>query len=78
MLDNISISAYALPSISTVAQDPYLLGDRCFELLLERMRNPRGPVENVMLEQKIVLRESVPLEEAYVRGEGLALYDGAD
>ena len=76
--DNISISAYALPSISTVAQDPYLLGDRCFELLLERMRNPRGPVENVMLEQKIVLRESVPLEEAYVRGEGLALYDGAD
>lgn len=73
--DNISITAYATPSISTVMQDPWLLGEKCFELLQQRMRDPQGRVNNVMLEQKIVLRESTRLEPARVLEAGLNLFD---
>ena len=71
--DNISIAAYSTPSISTVMQDPYLLGDRCFEMLLRRMRSPKEHLENLMLEQKIVLRESVKLDESNVTASGLSV-----
>ena len=71
--DDISIAAYSTPSISTVMQDPYLLGDRCFEMLMRRMRNPRERIENLMLEQKIVLRESVKLDKDNAVAEGLTL-----
>lgn len=71
--DDISIAAYSTPSISTVMQDPYLLGDRCFDMLMHRMRNPREHIENLMLEQQIVLRESVNLDEANAAAEGLSV-----
>ena len=71
--DDISIAAYSTPSISTVMQDPYLLGDRCFDMLMHRMRNPREHIENLMLEQQIVLRESVNLDEASAAAEGLSV-----
>ena len=71
--DDISIAAYSTPSISTVMQDPYLLGDRCFDMLMQRMRNPKERIENLMLEQKIVLRESVKLDRANAVAEGLSL-----
>lgn len=71
--DDISIAAYSTPSISTVVQDPYLLGDRCFDMLMQRMRNPRERIENLMLEQQIVLRESVKLDAANAAAEGLSM-----
>ena len=73
--DNISIAAYSMPSISTVAQDPALLGDHCIDLLLERMRDPHGQAKNQMLRQAIVLRESTRLDADSVRAQGLALYE---
>ena len=54
-------------------QDPYLLGDRCFDMLTHRMRDPKAHIENLMLEQKIVLRESVKLDAANAEAEGLTL-----
>lgn len=71
--DDISIAAYSTPSISTVMQDPYLLGDRCFEMLMRRMRAPKERIENLMLEQKVVLRESVKLDAANAVAEGITL-----
>ena len=71
--DDISIAAYAAPSISTVVQDPCLLGEKCFDLLMLRMRNPRGHIDNLMLEQRIVLRESVRLDRANALAESLVL-----
>ena len=71
--DNISIAAYATPSISTVMRDPYLLGDRCFDLLMRRMRSPKESLENLMLEQKIVLRESVKLDADNALAVGLSI-----
>lgn len=72
--DNISISMVSMPSISTVAQDPSLLGDKCFEMLLQEMRNPGKQIENLMLEQQIVLRESVDLDAENALLEGLILH----
>ena len=73
--DNISIAAYSVPSISTVAQDPYLLGEKCFEMLLRQMTgsHTREQSDNLMLEQKVVLRETADLTPEYVLQEGLAL-----
>ena len=71
--DNISIAACATPSISTVVQDPYLLGEKCFELLMRRMSSPRERVDNLMLEQRVALRESARLDAANAVAEGLAV-----
>lgn len=69
--DDISIAACATPSISTVSQDPRLLGEACFDMLLRRMRDPGAPAENVMLPQSVVIRESAALDAEIAREEGL-------
>lgn len=71
--DNISIAECSTPAISSVVQDPYTLGERCFDMLLRRMRGER--CENVMLEQQIVVRASAPLAEAYLNANGLCVVD---
>ena len=53
--------------------DRIAMGDRCFDMLTHRMRDPKAHIENLMLEQKIVLRESVKLDAANAEAEGLTL-----
>ena len=60
--DNISIAVYCTPSISSVEQDPYKLGEECFRMLMRCIR--REETENVMLTQNVALRSSAPLPRA--------------
>ena len=72
--DNISVAAHSMPSITTVVQDPYLLGSKCFELLMKRISSPSDTYENQLLEQQIALRESAPLAKEHALMVGLSIY----
>ncbi len=70
--DNISISIYCTPSISTVVQDPFLLGTTLFDMLLERIQSGEG--KNVVLPQEIAVRSSAPVRQDLLRAQGLRVY----
>lgn len=55
--DNINMSAYVKPSLTTVEQDPTLLGKRCFKML-SQIIHKKYNLDNVMLDQKIIVRDS--------------------
>ena len=59
--DNNAITAFCKPSLSTVEQNPYELGEKTFGMLMQQIQHPDQRIENIMLEQKVILRESVRL-----------------
>lgn len=69
--DNISAAAYGRPSITTVAQDAYRLGQECFSLLMKRLS---GACESKVLTQQIAIRESAPLTEENAALAGLSIF----
>lgn len=71
--DNISLSAFSTPSITTVAQDPAWLGVACFDMLARRRKGKENATERVMLHQQIVVRESAPLDPEVLAKEGLTV-----
>jgi DNA-binding LacI/PurR family transcriptional regulator len=46
------------PPLTTVAQPAYELGRRAAELLLARLEEPGGPPRSVVLEARLVVRDS--------------------
>lgn len=71
--DNISIAKYCTPSISSVEQDPYQLGDACFNLLMQQIHHRE--TENIMLTQRVAIRSSAPLAAENIERYGLQLYE---
>ena len=59
--DNISQAAFTTPPLTTIAQDIYRLGTRSFQLLMNRLEDPKRPPEEVILKGKIINRDSVKL-----------------
>lgn len=59
--DNISQAAFTTPPLTTIAQDIYRLGTRSFQLLLNRIDEPKRPAEEVVLKGKMITRDSVKL-----------------
>ena len=58
--DNISVSAYTEPPLTTVAQNMRQMGRSCFSALLNRMENPDDrPYEEQIVHSKFILRGSV-------------------
>jgi LacI family repressor for deo operon, udp, cdd, tsx, nupC, and nupG len=43
--DDIEMSEFYIPALTTIRQDRHLLGRRAAEVLLTRLRNPGSPVE---------------------------------
>lgn len=70
--DNISISIYGTPSISTVVQDPFLLGTTLFDMFLERIKS--GKCDNAVLPQQIAVRSSAPVAREFLLGQGLSIH----
>lgn len=64
--DDQHMAEFFIPSISTVAQDSGDLGARCFGLLLDVMSGNPHP-ERIVLEQRIMARESAPLDGLSMR-----------
>lgn len=70
--DNISLAVYCTPSISTVEQDPYRLGQECFRTLMRCIRGETA--ENVTLTQRVAVRSSAPLACEHLERYGLKIY----
>lgn len=71
--DNISIAVYCTPSISTVEQDPYKLGEACFDMMMRTIRNEE--TQNVMLTQRVAVRSSAPIALENLERYGLKIYE---
>jgi DNA-binding LacI/PurR family transcriptional regulator len=56
--DDIPFAAITVPPLTTVAQPAYELGVRAADLLLRRMRDPRAPGQQAMLECHLVIRQT--------------------
>jgi LacI family transcriptional regulator len=70
--DNISISIYCTPAISTVVQDPFLLGTVLFDMLKERIKH--GEQKTVVLPQQIAVRSSAPVSPELLTRQGLVIH----
>ncbi len=56
--DNISLSGYFTPSITTISQPCLQLGATSMELLVDRISNPDGFIQKIVLEPELIIRES--------------------
>lgn len=56
--DDLGISSYMTPNLTTIRQDSYLMGDKAANLLLEMINNPEGKVSPQILPVELIVRES--------------------
>jgi LacI family transcriptional regulator len=56
--DDLPTAALLTPPLTVVAQPTYQLGARAAELLLQRVRHPEAPVQEIVLAPQLVLRAS--------------------
>ncbi len=56
--DDILISSYTVPSLSTIAQPKYELGQKAAEILLRRIQKSENPIKNIVLPTKLMARVS--------------------
>lgn len=56
--DNTSITSYYCPTISSIAQPRYELGQEAFKLLLEKLEDNDSPYKKIILPHEIIHRES--------------------
>ncbi|MBN1864551.1 MAG: LacI family DNA-binding transcriptional regulator [Victivallales bacterium] len=56
--DNIMVSSYCVPSLTTVAQPVVEMAQTCVQLLLQRLSRPKSRVCSKVLDTKLVVRES--------------------
>lgn len=56
--DDIPEAAHFVPSLTTVRQDFQLLGRLAVEHLINRIENPEKPIQQLILEPELIIRES--------------------
>ncbi|MBZ0277443.1 MAG: LacI family transcriptional regulator [Anaerolineae bacterium] len=56
--DNLELTAYSSPQLTTIAQPIYEMGETAAHCLVTQMQNPEAPVERVMLPVQLVIRET--------------------
>jgi len=56
--DNIPLSGYVLPALTTVAQPIVDMGKKAVELLLGHINNPELPADKAVLASELIVRES--------------------
>jgi DNA-binding LacI/PurR family transcriptional regulator len=57
--DNVVLSEYFIPALTTIHQNHYEVGKQAGELLMEYLRNKEVPVKRLILEQRLIVRDSV-------------------
>ena len=55
--DNIEISSFMIPSITTMSQPRYQLGYIACDLLYSKIENPKADVQKVLLDSELIIRE---------------------
>ena len=56
--DDIPLSSYVIPQLSTIAQPITAMGELAAHTLLDHLRNKRTPIRTVMLENSLKIRDS--------------------
>jgi len=56
--NNIPDAAYSFPALTTVDTSPRQLGDAAAELLLKRIERPESPTRSIILQPRLIVRES--------------------
>jgi LacI family transcriptional regulator len=56
--DDLPISSYLVPRLTTVRRDNKAIGRAMTKLLLERLKNPKRPPQRLELSTKLIIRES--------------------
>lgn len=56
--DNIPMTDYLMPRLTTVTKDAYNAGKNAFEMLMARLQNPDLPRQVVHIPAKLIIRES--------------------
>ena len=56
--DNTTFSTMVIPSLTTVSQPSYRMGQQACELLFERIENPAAPARRVILSTELIVRDS--------------------
>ena len=57
--DNVVLAEYFNPALTTIHQNHYEIGKQAGELLMEYLRNKEVPVKRLILEQRLIERDSV-------------------
>jgi LacI family transcriptional regulator len=57
--DNSNISTHTTPQLTTIGQDVIQKGNKAVEILFKQLKSPDSPVESIVLDVKLVERESV-------------------
>jgi LacI family transcriptional regulator len=63
--NNIPDAAYSVPGLTTVDTSPRQLGETAAELLLKRIEQPDAPTRTVILQPRLIVRESCGAKESY-------------
>ena len=58
-MDNLDISSCLTPSLTSVAQDRVQMGKAAGDILIKRIKNPKGKKKQIFLKTNLILRESV-------------------
>ena len=56
--DDIPLASYSIPELTTIAQPIYDMGESAARILLRQMQKPDSPVESVMLQTRLIVRQS--------------------
>jgi LacI family transcriptional regulator len=56
--DDILLARLVCPPLTTILQPAYEMGHRAWDLLLERIQDPAAPVRDVVIQPRLIVRES--------------------
>jgi DNA-binding LacI/PurR family transcriptional regulator len=57
--DDIPTAAYIMPSLSTIRQPRYQIGEKAAQILLDKISGKSEKAQSVVLEPELVIRESI-------------------
>jgi LacI family transcriptional regulator len=69
--DNIDLAAYTTPSLTTVSQPKYQMGQQAAALLLRRLEQPDTPITSIRLGTRLEMRESTARRRNRDQGSGV-------
>jgi len=58
-MDNLTISSYVIPPLTSVAQDKFKMGKLACKILLEEIKNPISKKKQIFLKTNLILRSSL-------------------
>ena len=56
--DDIPMSQFMVPRLTTVSKDPVVTGQKAMKLLLARIKNRNRPIEKIEMPTRVLVRES--------------------